>query len=251
MADEVYEDAMRKIEACEKASQEVPAAEIKVADVLGSGERIFLEGDYSAAISTLNGMVARGADNVQVAFGEGVPVGSPGQEKAKAQAGGGIMRTEREIVEMLGSVEKEILKAEMTAGAGKASGQRAGEPVQDVAGNQAKAQPHAELGGLLGNIKAEMDRAVQKAGSIEKADDYGRLARLSLPDQIAELEKISLGVYGAGGGQERAKAELRALAESAKLEKHDKDSDFDRRLFELRDSRLKEAMAMVGSIRNA
>lgn len=238
---DVYEEAVEKIAACEKASASKAEASIKIAEVVSSGKTFFLEGDYNEALSTINRMILKGADNVQSAMGDEIPIFDSKQEAAQ-QPKGGAGRRGKGIFGIRGGGAK--------AEAEKPKAQSSGNAPET---EQQKAQPHVELGKMVGNTGSEINVAVFKAEETKHQTDSGRIARLSIPDQIAELEKISLGLYEKRGSAEEMDAtreELKALSESVKTEKSVDESAFGKRLLELRNQRLREAMAMAGMRQN-
>lgn len=262
-----YDDALAKIERCEKATGERADASISIEEIITGKDNFFIHAEYSEVISKLNNMLARSSENVQTVIGE--PVQST-IEPVPKQRSMDTSNAEKQIMELVQGIEKDVIRMGKGFGGRGPPAPQAQEapkvanvqPVQvqatetpqanqvEAAGNAPeKPAPHLDLGKFVGDVGGEMDKAMATTVSSEESLGSDRLTSLSIPDQIAELEKISLDIYEKKDSEEeirKAKAELDALSASLKNEKTENASDFEKRLIELRNERLKEAISLAG-----
>jgi hypothetical protein len=293
-----YEEALAKIDACEKAGGGGGEESIKVEEMLHSGDGFFLEANYEEGLSRLNNIIAKN-EAAQRAAGEtpllsrltlaqqpkgpvqaaaeaqpqvqATPQAGPGnfvgnlgrgtneaEPKTTAQQLEGGTRVAAEVQtqtpaptqsglgNFVGNFGKGLNRTMLKITAQR---QKGGAPVA-AEGQPTPPQPQAGLGSFAGNVDREISKVVSKVTAMGNKDaGINRLARLSVQDQIAELERISIDLYGkkiSGEKMTVIRNELSTLSESIKVEKPENMADFEKRLIELRDERLMEVLSLVG-----
>ncbi len=252
-----YDEAVQKIAAAEKPGTEKPATSINIGEALSGKESFVMSADYSEVASKINKIVLK---NIQAAQPTaGMPLQEAVQYEAKKQLNVGMQSAEKGFSALKGigkglsSFRIQVPGREIQAASAAApESVAAPDAVQYVATEAKPLQkamaPHLDLGRLFGSIGKEIDKVVVKAPP-RKAGDPERIAKLSVPDQIAELEKISLEVYEKKMNEEelgKSRKELLALLNATKNENLANISEFERNLITLRNDRLKEALSLTG-----
>lgn len=246
MAD-AYDEALAKILASEKASVDLGEREIRIGNSLGEKEVLFLPADYAESIAKINRIAAGAGERARTALGVQE---AGGAEAAQKQITVGIEKTEKGVAELFSDIKKEVGAMEKRVGGG---GEKAAEEPKAQQG-AARPAAHLGLGRLLGGVGKEMGKATA-AQKPKAADEQGEkgLAGLSIADQIAGLERISLDFYDKGGSAEeleRMKGEVLELSRRVKGESLRGTSGFEIKMVELRNQRLQEAMSLLG-LKNA
>lgn len=140
-----------------------------------------------------------------------------------------------------GTVEKEPSAVSQQAGKIAVAGSRVKRVLEKDIGVAA-----TDLSRALKGVEGEMGKVVKQRPRRVKAEE-AVITTLSLQDQVSELEKISMGLDASVFSDEQLKIigmELNALKDYTRREKVP-DTEFERNLISVRNSRLEEALAKM------
>ncbi len=225
---QTYEDAVERTLSAEKNAGMRGGVVIDTSGVMQNKEVFFASGEYAAEVAKINRLAAKGGDAVEAALG--LQAHTAGEAVKR-----GIMKGfEGEIESLFAQTKQDIERIERTVSkiAGGV-GERGGAAPARVAGKAGGVFP-----GVSGNEKAP-DGAVARGGGAAKLVD------LSIADQIEALERIALEFYDKSRGEaglSTVRADVQELYRKVAGESAPKGSEFETRMIELRNRRLREVM---------
>lgn len=249
-----YEEAIAKIAKCEKPSgvpDNTDYSGMNVADAFSGSNSIVVQGSYDAAIVKINKMVAEGAFNVATAVGEEAP--HPGMS-GKRGSENIVGAARNEIKELIADMEQEIAKVEHAANPTGTAPNPNAIPMGPIAGSV-----NAGISKAFGNIEGEMSSVIKTASDAVQrgrgmkskmpAESAKDLRKLSVGDQVAELEKIIIMVSGKKATPEELgifKQEVSMLQASTASSIEMGKTDFERGLLSIRGQRIAQAAGLLG-----
>lgn len=254
---ESYDEAIAKIAACESANNASKEAMVSIEKIIRSNAEIFQDSPYEAAIAELNSLASKSVENISILGGEEGQAAAADLKKKSAGAAADLLAEAKSI---FSEIEGEIERIEKSR-ARPAPLQQPKEqpttthelqpppipmtvPAQRQSIQQQQKIPHLGISNVIGNVHSEIARAVENAGSKKQERP---LWRLSMQDQVSELERISIGINmrTITGEEPTLRAKIEELYVHAASEKPP-GSGFQRNLFELRNQRLGDVMALLG-----